>query len=81
MMEIVAGLSCAAVMRQKTVWNQLPQAAKDSWQRLDSVMSPQGGYKNYYQEVANRANSSILPYFGEQLFFCSFFDLRSKSAL
>lgn len=62
-MEIISGLSNAAVIRQKSVWTELSDKHLQIWNRLDDLMSPKNGYKKYQTEISHR-NLPVLPYFG-----------------
>jgi hypothetical protein len=62
-MEIVSGLESAAVQRLKETWQSIPPKYSKSYQELQTLMSPEGNFRNYREEILKAAPPGV-PYIG-----------------
>mmetsp|Transcript_8048 Transcript_8048/g.24939 ORF Transcript_8048/g.24939 Transcript_8048/m.24939 type:complete len:1183 (+) Transcript_8048:176-3724(+) len=63
LMAIVGALQCTAIHRLNHTWSQTPKADRLAFQFLQSLVSPEGSYKNYRSLLAS-AKPPCIPYIG-----------------
>lgn len=63
MFSILSGLKRNAILEIVPSWEQLPSKYLETFQILDSLSDPTGGFSNYFIETDNM-EPPMIPFFG-----------------
>eukprot|EP01137_Pigoraptor_chileana_P018610 Opistho-2@78357 len=79
-MAIIAGMTNSAIFRMKRTWEALPSKTQTQWNDLKSLMSEQGNFSRYRQEL-HSINPPVIPFLGIYLTDLVMIETGNKSLI